>query len=222
MHFLHIRKTGGSALMRALREADGTTRYPLSLHGHATPLWDVPQGHPVFFVVRDPVSRFVSGFWSRYRKGQPLHYNEWTEDEAAAFARFGSPESLAEALVNPMNKHWADAVHAMNSIRHVSTHLSGWLGSTDYLRRRESDLLWIGRQEDLAADVPALASALGLPAIILPQDPVKAHRTRDRFTTELSPEAAHAIRLWYASDVALLGECERIRLSLPMHVSGYE
>lgn len=69
LHFLHIRKTGGTALKNALRAHPVTENCVLHLHPHRIRLSDVPVGHRVMLATRDPVSRFVSGFGSRLRQG---------------------------------------------------------------------------------------------------------------------------------------------------------
>jgi hypothetical protein len=214
-HFLHIGKTGGSALRGALREVAREATYPAVYHGHHVALWDVSDGERVFFVIRDPVERFVSGFWSRYRKGRPHTDVEWSDDEAIAFERFPTPQALAEALLRDGDDlDFAAAVEAMQSIQHVRNHLSAWLGSPGYLRRRESDIVWIGTQQTLSADLPSLARAIGASAITMPSDDVAAHRTPRDLDTNLTPPAAHAIQLWFASDYDLIKECERIRTRL--------
>ena len=212
-HFLHIGKTGGSALRVALREIAPQATYPAIYHGHNFSLCDVPAGEPAFFVIRDPVDRFVSGFWSRYRKGR-LKDVEWSDAESIAFERFATPQALAEALVDADTADFEPAAEAMQSIQHVRNHLSAWLGSPRYLRRRESDIIWIGTQKTLDDDLPRLAQALGAPAITMPSDDVAAHRTPRDLNRDLTPTAAHAIRLWYSSDYALIKECRRIRARL--------
>ena len=71
VHFLHIRKTGGTAVKHALKSHLRTRRYLIFLHKHNVKLKDVPVGDKVFFFLRDPVSRFVSGFYSKQRRGRP-------------------------------------------------------------------------------------------------------------------------------------------------------
>lgn len=66
-HLVHVGKTAGTALKWALVPAAKQGRYELCLHRHADGLAAMPVGDRVFFVVRDPIDRFVSGFLSRER-----------------------------------------------------------------------------------------------------------------------------------------------------------
>src|SRR5262249_7763882 len=96
VHFLHIRKTGGTAIIEALRPVAQPFR--IVLHAHDTKLGEIPPDHKVFFFVRHPVPRFVSGFFSRLRRGAPRYNYEWNDAEARAFSRFQTPSALGEAL----------------------------------------------------------------------------------------------------------------------------
>jgi len=208
VHFLHIRKTGGNALKAALRPV--AEEYGLILHEHATTLRDIKAGEGIAFVVRDPVARFVSGFNSRLRKGQPLRNARWSDSEAEAFARFKTPNDLAKALTDTELRDLAR--RAMSDIAHVRTSFADALGSKDYVLERLPDIVWIGRTESLESDFEKLKQRLGLPsAITLPADAVAAHRTPPGFSTELSEIGRKNIAEWYAADrdfVAWL-ECYR-------------
>ena len=121
IHVLHIPKTGGSALFDAL--GPFAERSGLQLHTHATTLADVPDGDMTIFAVREPLSRFCSGFNSRLRRGRPLRDVPWTPGEASAFARFSTPNALAEALdaSDPDRRRAAlDAIAAIPHLRPLS------------------------------------------------------------------------------------------------------
>ena len=70
VHILHIRKTGGSAVKESLGPYTMTDKFRIKLHGHSFTLKDVPKGEKVVFFLRDPFTRFVSGFYSRKRKNR--------------------------------------------------------------------------------------------------------------------------------------------------------
>jgi Sulfotransferase family len=206
VHFLHVSKAGGSAVKDAI---EGRLRTPTSrifLHPHRTTLMDVPRGEKVFFFLRDPVTRFVSGFNSRLRQGRPRYDTPWTPDEARAFARFGTPDALASALSDEKPEVREAARDAMRVIGHVRSSYWQWLGDEAQLARRLDDVLFVGRQESLARDFEALRDLLGLPAsLTLPE----AHRTPEGFDRRLSPQAVENLREWYASDYHLLELCAR-------------
>lgn len=210
IHMLHIGKTGGTALKHALEAAEFGPRRRMVMHGHEVGLADIPVGDGVIFVVRDPISRFVSGFHSRQRQGRPRYFSPWKAGEAEAFARFETPEALALALGSDDPSERDAAVAAMADIRHVRDRLSGWLGSPELLRARREDVVFAGRVETLDADIGRLAIRLGLDALELPTDATAAHRSPVR-PEPLSTRAIALLEDWYADDVELVAEVDRMR-----------
>lgn len=202
VHMLHIGKTGGTALMAALRQAPPSGSRVL-FHKHYFRLIDVPLDEQCFFVVRDPVSRFVSGFFSRQRQGRPRYNVPWNAGEEQAFARFATPNALALALSSPDGELRRAAEAAMGNVSHLRDHLHHWFGNEAYLRRRRADILFVGSQEDLASDVVALSALLDV-RINLPIDDVASHRNPAHVDRELDEEAIANLRTWYRGDYALL------------------
>ena len=117
-HFLHIGKTGGTAVKHALEPF--AAEFGIVLHPHGTTLSHVPAGEHAFFFLREPVARFVSGFNSRKRRGRPRYDYPWTENEQWAFERFATPDDLARSLSSPdpaVAEAAATAMSAGSSIR---------------------------------------------------------------------------------------------------------
>jgi hypothetical protein len=57
-HFLHVGKTGGTAVKHALQPI--AARFGIVLHPHPTTLPEVPAGEFFFFFLRDPAARFAT------------------------------------------------------------------------------------------------------------------------------------------------------------------
>jgi hypothetical protein len=215
VHFIHIGKTGGTAIKGALKAAGRPkTRYgkPL-LHPHRYRLADVPDEDYAFFVMRDPVARFVSAFYSRLRRGYPRYNFEWTPAEEEVFQIFKTPQDLAAGLGAPDPSQRDAARGAMRSIRHVRRKVAFWLGTPRTFQRRLPKIVYIARQETLTHEWPQMKDVLGLPSDLeLPTEAVAAHKgdysAEDRSLTE---EAERALVRWYAEDYRLLEMCERIR-----------
>lgn len=199
-HFLHIRKTGGNAIKEALGSVASVI-----VHRHSVTLDQIPEGEKVFFALRDPVDRFVSGFNSRKRCGRPKLNSRWNADERTAFKRFATPNALAMAISSSDKEEVAAAHAAMSSIRHVNSKYADWLCNIEYLEQRRGDIIWVGRTSRLSEDFEELKRCLGLPpSCALPTDPILAHRHLPTDSVSLSPEARENIQRWYAADYAFL------------------
>ena len=214
VHFLHVRKAGGSAVKNALAgisfEEQGLH---FELHPHRFSLRDVPVGDKAFFFLRDPVTRFVSGFWSRYRMGRPKNDIPWNWHEEQAFASFKTPNELALALSSGDCALRTKAQRAMRGIRHVSSAYADWLVSEEYLRLRVDDVLMAGRMESLNGDFERLKTLLKLgDEVSLPNDKVKSHRSPGGVDKTLSEEAAANIKQWYARDYRFIRLCGELGL----------
>ena len=198
-HFIHVSKTGGTAIMAALRPL--AQERNIVLHPHTTRLKDIPPGEKVFFALREPVSRFVSGFHSRLRMEQPGHHVPWTEAEKVAFREFSTPNELAEALSSPGDR--VRARYAMQNIGHVKTRLIDWFDDARAVHARRHDILLIAFQETLDADFAKLVSLLGLPGVALPKNDVAAHRSPQDLNHALSDKGRENIAAWYEADIRL-------------------
>jgi hypothetical protein len=208
VHFLHVRKTGGSAVKYALRNHLLTPRYIIELHPHDTTLKDIPPGEPVIFFLRDPVSRFVSGFYSRQRCGRPRHYSPWRASERTAFTAFHTANQLALALSAVDEQKRLQAREAMLSIYHVNSFYEHWFGDQSYFLSRLPDIFFIGFQEALADDFERLKTKLQVPAtVMLPADPVRMHRSPPDIDRALDDQAVANLHEWYANDYVFLALC---------------
>jgi hypothetical protein len=205
VHVLHIGKTGGTAVKAALSEHCDSGIYKFTLNPHNVSLKDIPRGDQVVFFLRDPITRFVSGFLSRQRKGQPRYYAEWSKGEKEAFGRFPTPNALALALGSNSPQERAAAQNAMRAIEHVKDSYMCWFHSVAYFQSRLSDIALIGFQETLNDDFERLKRMFGLPAeLALPGDPVKSHRNPETLDTSLDVLARENLREWYEADLAFI------------------
>ena len=210
IHFLHISKTGGTNLVNLLEKVNADQdRYFFIKRGHDTRLRDLPKSHRYFFTVRDPISRFVSGFYSRQREGKPRHLVEHTTEERLAFAQFAKPNELAAAL-QPDHSKYREAVEAVNSISHTRRHMFHNFGdSFDFLSERPP--LMVLRQEHLSEDVISLFCQLGIDIDpTLSTDPRVAHNNDygGFGAIPLTAMESNNVRRWYQRDYELLSSIE--------------
>jgi hypothetical protein len=214
VHFLHIAKTGGTAIKAALQPTEflghvGTPTHCLFLRDHRIFLADIPAGQKVIFGVRDPARRFVSGFYSRMRGGKKGR-NTKDMAERAVFDLYKTPRDLARDLSHEDPKRRAAAEHAVNTILHTRVHLSDWLGSPEQLARRAGDVLYVYRQETLETDFAELKQRLSLGDVRLPADDVTAHKLHGGWDTSLDDLARENLRRWYDDDYRIIAKCEEL------------
>jgi len=179
--------------------------------GHDTPLAKVPAGEKFMFIVRDPLSRFVSAFNGRLREDRPRYYYPWRDEERIAFAIFSTPDQLATALTSDDEAEREEAEQAMRGIGHVNTSYWFWFGDEDAFRARASDLFFIAFQERLNDDFELLKRKLGLPQEArLPGDAAVAHRTPAGFDEHLGEVARANLERWYERDLAFVQLCREL------------
>jgi hypothetical protein len=210
VHFLHIGKTGGTAIRESLRHLDTSQDCKLVFHSHGTSIADVPSGEKVVFFLRDPISRFISGFYSRKRKGKPRHHAEWSKVERRVFEAFETPNELAIALLDSESSNRSVALEAMNHIRHL-WHYNEWLVSTAYLESRSNDIMFVGFQESLDRDFEKLKAILNLDdEILLPTDQVGAHKSPPGLDKSLDDKARLNLKKWYEEDYEFFSYCKSL------------
>lgn len=211
LHFLHVGKTGGTAIKSALSDYLVLSRYSLLLHSHETSVKDVPENSKFMFFLRDPISRFVSGFYSRKRKGQPRYFSDWRPGEKEAFELFQTPNDLANALAGGALQD--AALKAMHSITHLRKY-KHWYVTLDYFESRLADVFYIGFQETMDSDFSKIKVLLDLPdSLQLPNDDVGAHRNPQNLDKSLTPKAVAALTDWYAEDYVFFSRCKDFKTS---------
>lgn len=210
IHFLHIGKNAGTQVNNIAKQINdlSQTRSVKKRH-HDVFLKDLPSEADYFFSVRNPISRFSSGFYSRKRKGQPRIYSEWTPYDELSFSEFEHANDLAESLFEPGDegrKAWA----AMKSIRHTSQNQCDWFYCCgNFLRLRPP--IWVIRQEKFEEDIKTFISKafpeLDISDINFGADDVKSHRNDYTDIPPLSEKAKHNLRIWYTQDFAFYDMC---------------
>lgn len=208
LHFIHIGKNAGTQITGIGAQINRSSRkYRFVKHSHHSTVGLIPAGESYFFSIRNPVSRFKSGFYSRKRKGQPRIYSEWSPHEALAFAAFEHANDLAEALFERSDKGKA-AYCAMQSIQHVSRPQQHSIFKDGFFLDLRPPV-FILRQENLEADMARLWEVLKLDvSVSLTSDPLKAHKNDYSDIPALSDKAIANLQKWYAADVEFYHMCE--------------
>jgi hypothetical protein len=215
-HYLHIGKTGGTAIIAALGPVTNAGQYEIVLDGHDVDLRQIPLGEKFFFVVRDPLERFVSAFCDRQRCSRPRYDVGWTLEEERAYGLFSTPDSLGCALSSPDDGLRAAAQEAMTSIYHVRHSYWHWFDDPEYFNSRLRDVLFIMWLPSLHSLFPQLCSLLGLrERPELPSDDVGAHRNPASESPYLSDRAIQNLKQWYRPDYEFVEICGKLDCAAP-------
>jgi len=216
VHFLHIGKTGGTSIKYALNYSShgdkekkikkpfSNKNYIIFCHRHDYKLRDILKGEKYFFVVRDPIDRFISGFYERKRKGQPLGYQEWTQEESEAFYNFKTPNQLAVSISHNDKEVRKKAVKAMNNIKHVKTSYWDWFENQSYFLSRIDDLIIVIHQKSLNKDFDKLKKLLGIQGKELPKDSYNQRKAPQKYDKNLDVKAVENLKNWYSDDYDFL------------------
>lgn len=226
IHFLHIGKTGGSAVKAAIKDSGFVFlrkflvkgNYLFILHKHDFTLSMVSKKEYVFFCLRDPIERFVSGFNSRKRRLEGSPKVSGHVEEKVGFHNFKRANDLAEALYHEDSQISKAAITAMNHILHVKDSVLYWLESQEQFQCKRANILAVLRQKYLESDFLALQHELGISFNRLPTNPVKAHKAPLDSDVFLSDKAKQNLENWYAKDYAIIYWVENSFIKYQKHV----
>ena len=160
-----------------------------------------------WFGLRDPVSRFVSAFYNRQRKGQPRYNSRWNAVEKEVFERFTTANRLAVALADTASPQHDLALRATDAIGHFQPYRK-WYVRLDEFRRRQDNVLFVGLQKQLPAAFARLINFLGIREDQkLSDDDIAAHRNPANVDRSSSKPGVMALKNWYAEDYEFIALC---------------
>lgn len=216
---LHIGKTGGTAANAVLKETNklGVGEH-VGRYKHRTGLKDVVNDdmcERLMFIIREPVSRYISAFNSRLRMGYPRYKGTWNPREEVAFAIFKTPNSLAEALSSDDAELRQSAEDAMYGINHLRRAYGQYLGSVELLEQEKDRIYFIAATETFDSDFALMKRILNIPAEFeLPQDDYGAHRTPEGFEQTVSELGRKNVEAYYEDDYKIYNWCVKRREEL--------
>ena len=216
--FLHVGKTGGSAIRAAIDQSKALTGKRLvKVFNHRRKLAEFLDGHAgmaIGFVVREPVSRYVSAFNSRLRGGREGTH-EWRPEEREVFSRFPAANDLAEGLSSADEATQTAALEAMRVLNHMKRNLTFHFESVDLLERMKKRIVFIGHLPTLTEDFEMFRAIAGLaPQASLPSSETKAHRAPASQSTKLSPLGEENVRRHFQTDYPIYEWCLKHRADL--------
>jgi hypothetical protein len=205
--FFHIGKTAGTKI-NLLFKKNVSENINIIKTQHDLKKRHINLNQKYFFSIRSPINRFVSGFYSRKKKGQPRIYKEWSAEEKIAFKKFKSANQLAESLFLK-NKKGQDAIRAIQSIEHCNSDQIDWFSGSDFFGNNPP--LSIIRHEFFEHDIILLCKKLNIKKEILKkikkEIKIKEHYNNYNKIKPLSKKAIFNLKKWYVKDVYFYKYC---------------
>ena len=211
IHFLHIGKCAGTQTKNLCHQINSISNSrKIFLHGHNVFLEHLNVDAKYFFGIREPISRYRSGFYSVKRLGRPDSKSVHTIYDRFAFETFPDANDLAEALFEP-GAIGEKAFAAMKSIGHTGQNQCDW-----FVRRggflELTPPLWIIRQEHFLEDFERFLTEIDIGIRIenlkVAPDAASAHRFNYDSISPLSEKAIENLRRWYVQDFEFYRACE--------------
>lgn len=214
IHLMHIPKTGGTALGNALKTVSGIEGKVI-VYPHSMTLPKIPIGEQYAFIVRDPITRFIAGFYDmktssfRARSNKTITENVHHDYQLTAFDRFETPNDLAEGLTQDDYEARISSSRAFSTIPRIRESYWRWFSNEEYFKSRMDGLHTIFFQETLAQDFEDFKERLELPKKLkLPTDHLARKDVPDA-NYFLSEDAKRNLTLWYKEDIRFFDICKQ-------------
>lgn len=214
IHFLHLRKCAGTQVGTLARQINGIGKVRILKHGHGMGLKDLPASAEYFFSIRDPISRFHSGFYGhKQRRHNPHHHKSRRLDrhERQAIADFDHANDLAESLFadGPLGDK---AFGAMKTLRHLAKGQADWFLHTGAFLDSHPPI-WILRQELFDTDFERFLQRANLDEVAakieVSTDDLASNRRNHGEVPPFSDKAQANLRRWYEQDFVFVDMCHR-------------
>mmetsp|Transcript_94385 Transcript_94385/g.148512 ORF Transcript_94385/g.148512 Transcript_94385/m.148512 type:complete len:324 (-) Transcript_94385:89-1060(-) len=209
---LHIGKMGGSSINRSMAPClDDSKSEWVASHRETFRALLSPEasGRQLVVFLRSPVKRYVSGWISRFRKGEPIYHYDWTPSEATSFGYFTSPNDLASALSSANTVTKEQAEYAMRQIKHVRESLNEYFGGLQHARLIVDRTVFLGTIEHFSEDWAHLVDFLesrNATRCQIQREPPREHLTPAQYDdlNHLNETALKNLRNWYSKDYEIL------------------
>jgi len=210
--FMHIPKTGGTgvnAFGKSLVERGH--RFPC-IFGHGWTVQEILENFPkiqINFILRDPLSKMISGFNSRIRQGRPTYNSIWTPGEASAFTLFPSVRNFFDAILADDEFNKSAVAYTMRRVRHLHWNYGFYFKNLETIRANQSSFRLIGTMETLNEFVGGMTALVGAPESLAREFYEKQHESSTRAEQALegySPKEINRIRNFLRRDYRIYSE----------------
>ena len=153
VYFLHVNKAAGTSAIAGIRKyaANSKTHIIVPLP-HRYGLASIPRKAKVALFIRNPETRFASGFEHSYRKGFPHYNTNWSKQEIEVFKVFQSFSSLIQSMSSDDQTLRSIALSAWKHVFHLSHPYRHYLATYLFLQKNIDRIVFVGEQENFQSD----------------------------------------------------------------------
>ncbi len=193
-NFIHIPKTGGTAIKYAIADQGRTEEIKFPTRGHNLTLHAVKEN--ACFIIRDPWKRFCSGYWERATMELRKQ-----ESEKHSYANFGyaslTPQETEIISTHTTPNDLVNYIRAGNELPGIlfelTTSITKWTGKLDQFVNMQDKIKLVFALKDLNKAMNQIFK------IELPQDPFR-QRSRALFPISQSYDITAENRDWFENE----------------------
>lgn len=210
VYFINVGRTGLHAVRSAMEESHERNYRPI-FYNLDRRLADVPEEQKIALIYRDPIARFVSGFYSRKLKGGPNFEVRWDSREEAVFTKFMTPSELLEAVDSSYKADRYLAIMALREVSHLRNSLCWYFRSPDNINARLNEFVFLQNFDELGTSIKTFNKAFNCEvdlAMILDEE-----RAVMNGAQQLSSKAKAVFQRLFPHEYEIYGFLEYIRSS---------
>ena len=207
--YLHIPKTGGSNFRESLPQFNKKSNIKIITIRHFRYI-NLLENKKIIFTIRDPISRFVSSFYSRINEDKPYGYTKHSIGEMIAFKWYQDVNKLCKDIYSKNIYNLIKSRLALVWIRQINLPLY-ILTPLNFLKRKP---LFIFDLEFLQSDIDFFFKHIGAneeTMKLFEKKSIKSHKTSFPKDLILTNDSKKILQRYLKEDYKIYLYCKNIR-----------
>jgi|GEM_PF-2368613 len=214
--FIHIPKTGGTSIGKfGSKVIAGGGKFPIAFpHGWtAEQIFNEFPKIELYFIIREPLERTISGINSRIRMGRPQYNIVWNVGEAVSFNFFPTAVELLNGLAAQDERIKSAAIFAFKHINHLKHGYEFYFKDAAFIRANADRFPLVREISDSDSFVTQLCARTGINPQMLDQHYRRLHvapQSTSNLAASLAPETLAAARKFLSREYEIYDELKKL------------